>query len=353
MPHRDAAQNRDPAWLPERKKLPGNIYPFRILGMALAGIPVLVVLLETRAPLAAWLWLVLSCVVWPHIAMWMASRSQQPFKTELRSLMVDSFLAGTWVSLMHFNILPAVMVVSVATSDKLSSGVRSLWWRSLPAVALGILLTGVLTQFAFRPMTTMAVVVACLPILVVHTLMVSLGTYRLLHKLRAQNKILAELSQLDTLTNVYNRRHWGHCAHRFMQQCREERRPGLLMQLDVDQFKSFNDQLGHAAGDDVLKGVADIMNARAPSSAVVGRLGGDEFALIMPGSIQDGLNVAEQIRSEIEGGQSGDTRFPDCTVSIGLASLQKDHDELRQWMEAADKALYQAKRSGRNQIVAV
>lgn len=123
------------------------------------------------------------------------------------------------------------------------------------------------------------------------------------------------------------------------------------MQLDVDQFKGFNDQLGHAAGDDVLKRVADIMSTKAPGSAMVGRLGGDEFVLVMQGDIQEGLHVAEQIRSEIEGGQAGNTCFPECTVSIGLASLQEAHSDLRQWMEAADKALYEAKRSGRNQIV--
>lgn len=322
-----------------------------MIGMALGGLPILVVMLETHAPLASWVWLVLSCVAWPHVALGLANRSQKPFKTELRSLMFDSFIAGTWAAQMQFNILPAVMVVSAATSDKLSSGVRGLWWRSLPAVALGILLAGALTGFAFRPITSTAVMLACLPIMVVHTLLVSLGTYRLLHTLRRQNQTLAELSQLDPLTSVYNRRHWSHCARHFMQYCREKRHPGLLMQLDVDQFKGFNDQLGHAAGDDVLKRVADIMSTRAPTAALVGRLGGDEFALVMQGSMQDGLLVAEQIRAEIEGGQAGDTCFPECTVSIGLASLRDDHNDLRQWMEAADKALYQAKRSGRNQIV--
>ncbi len=318
--------------------------------MTLAGLPILVVLLETHAPLVSWIWLVLSCVVWPHVALGLATRSQKPFKTELRSLMFDSFIAGTWAAQMHFNILPAVMVVSVATSDKLSSGVRGLWWRSLPAVAAGILLAGALTGFAFRPITSMPVLLACLPILVVHTLLVSLGTYRLLHKLRRQNQTLAELSQLDPLTSVYNRRHWSKCARYFMQQCREKRHNGLLMQLDIDRFKSFNDELGHAAGDDVLKRVADIMLSAAPTAAMVGRLGGDEFALAMQGSIQDGLRVAEQIRAEIEAGHT-DADLPNCTVSIGLACLRDDHNDLRQWMEAADKALYQAKHSGRNQIV--
>lgn len=343
------APDGDPAWLPERKKLPRSIYPFRIIGMGLGGIPIVVILLETHAPLVSWVWLVLTCVVWPHLALWLAVRSRRPFKTELRSLMLDSFIAGTWAAQIQFNILPAVMLVSAATSDKLSSGVRGLWWRSLPAVALGILLGGSFTGFAFRPVSSMAVVLACLPILVVHTLLVSLGTYRLLHKLRRQNQTLAELSQLDTLTSLYNRRHWADCARRFMQQCRARNRRGVLMQLDVDQFKRFNDQLGHAAGDDVLKRVADIMSTMAPPAALVGRLGGDEFVLAMPGTIEDGLEIAEQIRAEIETRQSGDD-LPPCTVSIGLASLQHDHGELRQWMEAADKALYQAKHSGRNRI---
>ena len=349
-PHAETASVAHTAQPFERIRLPRNIYPFRTLGMALAGLPAVFVLLENQAPVASWLWLLFFSVVWPHLAYLIAVRSARPFQAEVRNLIIDSLLAGTLAAQMHFNVLPAVLIISGVTSDKLSSGVRGLWWRSLPAAALGILLAGLFTGFAFQPITTMPVLLACLPLTVIHTLLVSIGTYRLLHTLRRQNRALAELSQLDTLTSLYNRRHWTVCANDLMRQCRAQNRDAVLMQLDVDNFKTFNDQFGHAVGDDILRHVADIIVAAAPSAAVNGRRGGDEFVLIMPASAAVGMRAAEQIRSEVERLSVVNPELPNCTVSIGLAYLDDTHEDLPQWLEAADQALYRSKRAGRNRI---
>ena len=157
-----------------------------------------------RTP-ASWAWVLASCFAWPHAAYWLARRSADPFQAELRNLMFDSIIAGLWAPLLHFNALPSVLLMSMATADKVNSGIRGLWLRSLPAMALGLVGAGLLTGFAFEPETTMPVVLACLPIMVIHTLAVSLNSFMLVRRVQLQNRQLDELSRVDVLT--------GRAAH--------------------------------------------------------------------------------------------------------------------------------------------
>jgi diguanylate cyclase (GGDEF)-like protein len=155
----------------------------------------------------------------------------------------------------------------------------------------------------------------------------------------------------DELTGVATRR-------RFLERLREEvaaarvRGGNLaLVVLDVDHFKTINDTHGHPAGDQVLRTIADTCRAATRSRDLVGRLGGEEFALLMPGATPDGAAaVCERLRravaaSRIEADSGVSLR---ATVSLGLASLHgQDDDRL---LGDADRALYEAKRSGRNRL---
>jgi diguanylate cyclase len=322
-------------------------YRFRILGMGLGGVPVAVVLAETAATWPLWAWMVFGCLLWPHLAYAMARSSADPFAAERRNLAIDSLLAGSMVPLMQFNLLPSVVLLTVTTADKINSGIRNLWLRSLPGMVLGLLVCGALTGFAWRPDTSMAALLASLPLLVIHTLAVSLSGYHLIRKVQKQNLRLDELNRIDALTGLETRAHWEAQAEAALAAFQSRAEPSTLMLLDLDRFKEINDRHGHAIGDDVLRAVADVIRRTIPESSHAGRLGGDEYAVLLPLTLVQAHEVVEQISVAMEA-----LRFPRvpmlrCTISIGLAEPPASGLNLREWSEAADRAMYRAKQARR------
>ncbi|MEX8512034.1 MAG: GGDEF domain-containing protein [Leptothrix ochracea] len=162
---------------------------------------------------------------------------------------------------------------------------------------------------------------------------------------------LSWMATHDALTGLLNR-----AAFETMVANRLKHRPmslpAALLYIDIDHFKSINDTHGHAAGDQVLIGVADILRAGVRSSDTVARLGGDEFAVLLMGC--DGAaaaRIAEQIRQNVESKIftfDQDTR--QAAVSLGVAEFDEWTVDVPTAMQAADVALYKAKKSGRNKV---
>jgi diguanylate cyclase len=329
--------------------LPRRTYALRTLGMGLGALPVLLVLRELDAAPVAWAWAVFACLVWPHAALLLALRSRDPFRAELRNFVFDSFLAGSLAPLMHFNVLPSVVLVSVVMADKLNTGIRGLWLRSLPGMFVAVLAGGALTGFDVQPESSLAVVVASLPILVIHTLAVALTSYRLVRKVQAQNLQLEAVSRTDALTGVHSRGHWDAMARGILERAGPAR-PGSLLVIDVDDFKSTNDTYGHVRGDDVLRGIGAILLHHG-GDGVSGRLGGDEFALAVPLGAEAAQALAETLRAEAQALRFEAAPELHCSISIGVATTPVDGG-LREWLEAADHALYAAKHHGRNRAEA-
>ncbi len=332
------------------KSLHRRTHRLRMLGMALGVLPVLVVLHELDAGWMRWAWTLFCGFAWPHVALLHARRSHDPRKAELRNFMADSAMVGTLVPLMQFNLLPSVALLSVTTADKLNVGVRDLWWRSLIGLAICLAITAMLTGFALQPSSSMTVVLATLPIMVIHTLAVSLSSYRLIRKVQRQNAQLDELNRRDTLTGLGSRRHWQERASALLARHRSQRQPATLLLVDVDHFKRINDRHGHAAGDDVLRGIAAAIRDAMPEGSHAGRLGGDEFALAMPVASGEAQYIAECIRGAVDALESASLPSLRCSVSIGLAEPPAADADLRAWMETADHALYRAKSAGRNRV---
>jgi diguanylate cyclase (GGDEF)-like protein len=128
-----------------------------------------------------------------------------------------------------------------------------------------------------------------------------------------------------------------------------------LVMIDIDHFKSFNDHYGHVAGDMCLRTVGEALAACADGAAIVARYGGEEFALLFAGPALDGaLQIAENLRAAIEALDLTHAAAPSghVTVSVGVASLRAQPSDSSQILiEAADAALYGAKRRGRNTVV--
>lgn len=322
-------------------------YPFRTLGMGLAALPIAVVLHDLQAGWPAWAWLGISCVLWPHLAWWLARRSADPYRAEARNFLLDSVFVGSLLPVIHFNLLPTAVLVTVVTADKVNSGIPGLWLRALPAMLAATLVVGLFTGFAVDLPSRTAVVLACLPIMAIHTLAVSANLYRLIRRVQVQNLQLEDMARRDPLTGLDNRRHWEQRAHRLLARCQREGTPASLLLIDLDRFKPINDRLGHGAGDDVLRGLAQLLERELPEGHVSGRLGGDEFVAVLPLPADQAVVHAESLHAGVRALEWPDLPGLSVSVSIGLAPAPATGG-LREWLESADHALYRAKGAGRD-----
>lgn len=336
-----------------KRQLSRRVYPLRALGMGLAGLVVGVVLWERNAGLAAWLCMAAISFVWPHVAHLLSRRSADPYRAEIRNLLVDSALAVVLVTLMHFNLLPSVLLVTLTMVDKITTGIRGLWARSLPGMAGAAVAGAAFNGFQWAPETSMPVILACLPVMVLHTLSVSVVSYRLIRKVSRQNQLLDELRRIDALTGLYDRGHWQEQAEATLRRHHATDEPACLVMLDIDHFKQINDQHGHTVGDEVLRALARIVLSNVRATDCAGRYGGDEFAIVLRGMHLDGATaVAHRIREQVQALQLHDMPGLQFTTSMGVATADHRHSSLRAWTNAADAELYQAKAAGRNRVSA-
>ena len=174
-------------------------------------------------------------------------------------------------------------------------------------------------------------------------------------ELMETNRRLELLSITDGLTKLNNHRHFQDELVRAFEESQRYQRPLSLAMIDIDFFKKVNDAYGHAVGDEVLRAVSALYKGSVRSTDLVARYGGEEFAVIMPETeLNDGITFAEQIRMMIEATAIDTQAGPlKVTVSIGIASVPRSsiHDP-KDLIVAADKALYRAKKGGRNQVQA-
>lgn len=170
--------------------------------------------------------------------------------------------------------------------------------------------------------------------------------------LKTQEEELRAQACTDYLTGVHNRRHFLELAERELRRLkRRKSRCGLLL-IDLDHFKSVNDQLGHAAGDAVLKTFARRCCGVLREVDIFGRLGGEEFAVLLPDTDVEGARiVAERVRERVA---EMEMRTPEgnvsITVSIGVADTERPVANVEELITRADKALYRAKDAGRNRV---
>jgi len=219
--------------------------------------------------------------------------------------------------------LPLIIVVGQSVDDILAP-----WWRQ--ALAIGALM-----------------VVLCLV-----TVMLAFLLHREFARRSAAERKLIVLATTDGLTGLANRRHFNRTLAYEWRRAMRSRAPVALLMIDADNFKTYNDRYGHQAGDDLLRAIAASIaaNAKRPSD-LAARYGGDEFAVLLPDtSLGDAATLAARIREDLIVRCGADElQRGNAQLSIGVASLMPGLGaKHRDLVAAADKALYQAKRLGRN-----
>lgn len=168
---------------------------------------------------------------------------------------------------------------------------------------------------------------------------------------RSQDQ-LERLSSTDELTGLYNRRHLAKAFDVELNRAGRSSQPLSVLMIDLDHFKGFNDHFGHPQGDAFLRHVASFLKTWLRATDVLARYGGEEFIALLPNTdLETAIEIAERIRSAFQ-----DSRAPaigqevPVTLSIGVSSSSGDSTLDANLIESADRALYAAKRSGRNRV---
>lgn len=166
--------------------------------------------------------------------------------------------------------------------------------------------------------------------------------------LKSETGELRQLSVTDSLTGLVNRRYLEERLTEEIKRSNRHGYPMAFLMIDVDFFKSYNDTFGHTEGDKTLKMVAAALKETLRGADVAARYGGEEFSILLPQTTgEEAETIAERVRQRVE-----KTEFPNrkVTVSIGIANCSFEMNSCENLIAAADKALYEAKRKGRNNV---
>ena len=166
-------------------------------------------------------------------------------------------------------------------------------------------------------------------------------------KVAERTQELERIAYRDSLTNLLNRREITRILDIEIERAQRQKTPLSILMLDLDNFKSINDNYGHQMGDNVLKATASMLVECGRRTDYIGRIGGEEFIILLPNtSYKVALELAERFRASIETTLANDIRF---TCSIGVAELEVG-EQMEKLMQRVDQALYTAKNSGRNTV---
>ncbi len=328
-----------------------RIHAPRTIGMGIGLLGVFAGMAPLDPPTWVWIAMFFNGLAWPHVAYLLGLRSQTPYQTEQRSLLIDSMTGGFWAAAMQFNPLPSITILSMMTMNNVAAGGQRLFLRGFLAQACGILLGLAIFGPGLQLVSTTQQVYACLPMLTLYPLALGWVCYRLAIQLAEHKRSLSALSRTDSLTGLLNHGSWKDLLQLKFQTCQQQRRSAVIAIIDIDHFKRINDSYGHVVGDAVLRHLSKEIKANLREDDLAGRYGGDEFCVILPEtSLQQAARIMERLRERVAAYR--DESLPELRISlsIGLATCRSDFDDPVSWLNEADRALYTAKNNGRDQV---
>lgn len=179
-----------------------------------------------------------------------------------------------------------------------------------------------------------------------------LNVFQMVMELREKNSYLRDLVTRDPMTGLFNHAHLHKLLDHELARAERTGAQVSVLLIDLDKFKTINDTHGHQAGDYVLKTAAELFSTGGRRTDAIGRIGGDEFCMILPDTSKGGCAVrGEGVRAAMETRAFADRRLPAVTLSIGGATFPDDAKDRQSLLACADRALYAAKRIGRNRYV--
>ncbi|NYT63331.1 diguanylate cyclase [Alcaligenaceae bacterium] len=326
-------------------------YGPRLLALGLGFVAIASALISLQAPWWVWLAPALHGFVWPHFAWRRTRNAADPAAAERCNLLVDHFAGGMWIAAIAFNTLPVVLILVVAGINSMAVGGLRPFLRGMMVQAAGVGAGLLVYGVQWQPVSSMREVLACLPLLVLYPLAMAYVTRSMMLKFRQQQRELAYQSQHDSLSGLYNRRHWDACVQAEFLRCQRTGEPAALVMIDFDHFKQINDMLGHLVGDEVIRRFAHRLRTCLRRTDTPGRYGGEEFCILLPHTTRhDAETLMHRLRKNLQ--EQPLIKQRAVTVSIGIAALTTDLSTHEAWVRLADQMLYRAKYQGRDCVVA-
>jgi diguanylate cyclase (GGDEF)-like protein len=245
-------------------------------------------------------------------------------------------------------ILPNIFFLSLPMSFRrvVASGVTGSY-----LVLAAYILSGPLSESSFGLVLGMLTVDAVLILLLRHSNRLRRLEWAATRALRAANAELERLVMTDPLTGLANRTRFFAGAAVEIKRAERQNAPLAVVLIDIDFFKQVNDNHGHEAGDQVLAAFAGLCRTVVREQDVAARLGGEEFGLLLPGTDRDQARaLADRLRVEVEAQPLEVIPVP-ITISLGISEVLPEENTVDAALSRADKALYAAKRTGRNKVV--
>ncbi|MFQ6575992.1 diguanylate cyclase [Pseudomonas sp. UM16] len=328
-----------------------RIYLPRIIGLGIGMLAVMAGIFGLDIPQWAWALLLFNGLIWPHLAFQLARRAGVPYHAEYRNLLIDSLMGGFWTATLQFNPLPSVTILAMMAMNNFAAGGQRLFFKGLLIQGLGAGLSIALFGPGLQLQATPMQIYACLPMLTLYPMAVGWVCYKLAMKLAEHKRRLSALSRTDSLTGLLNHGSWKDLLQLKFQVCQQQHCQAVIALIDIDHFKAINDTYGHVVGDCVLSQLSSELKRGLREDDLAGRYGGDEFCLILPNTdVEQASQAMERLREQVGGYRNPQLPELRISLSIGLAGCREGLADAEAWLNEADKALYVAKNSGRNQV---
>lgn len=327
-----------------------RMFAMRQLGTLLCFFPILSVLMEAGSAPGACALLFANAFLWPWLAWRLALASDDPTGRERSNLTLDAAFGGVWVAMMALSPLPSFIIMAILLADRYAAGGWSQLIAGLQAFLLAFLLVwgveGAPVTLSFSTRT----VWLTLPLATFYLLALSVVSYNLTLSLRLKNRELERIALMDPGLKIPNRRLFERRLESEFLRTRRGESAAYLMLIDVDHFKSVNDNYGHEAGDFLLAEISALLRDGVGLEDIPARFGGDELCVI----VRDAQDASIVALAQTLKGRIAQLRLPasadfSCTVSIGIAPAGQA-ESIHHWLRHADDALYQVKRGGRNGV---
>ncbi|KTC63958.1 histidine kinase, partial [Pseudomonas fluorescens ABAC62] len=240
---------------------------------------------------------------------------------------------------------------SMVCMNNVSAGGKTLLLQGVLAQLVGTALGVSLFGLHFNASVSLVEVYACLPMLTLYPMAIGMVCYQLAIKLSEHKRTLSALSRIDSLTGLLNHGSWKDLLQIKFHKCQQQQSHATIALIDIDHFKQINDTHGHIVGDAVLRQLSLELRRNLRENDLAGRYGGDEFCVILPQMSQEqAVKVMDRLRDIFSNYRAPQIPELRVSLSIGLAGFQPSFTDAAMWLNAADRALYTAKKTGRNRV---
>ncbi|UFH48487.1 MASE2 domain-containing protein [Pseudomonas sp. KNUC1026] len=316
----------------------------RALGCALSFIYIAAIIQGTGTP--AWVWgaMVANGFFWPWVAQALAHRSPHPYRAEMRNLLMDSLFAGAWVAVMRFNLLPTALLLSMVAMNNVAAAGFGFLLRGLAAKALGALAMCGLIGAQVQWRTSLEVMIASLPMLVIYPLTVGWTSHALAVKLFQRRKAFDIINSYGDNSRLLAYNPWMSELAADHQRCRRSNGHSTLAVIGIDGLASLHRRHGHWVAEAISKRLGHIVLAETRNADVVGTNGSDQFFILFPGLRERAAaQCLHRIREQFCRFGQADAELPLLSASAGMAEYSYLQAGEWDWFEAARRALDEAR----------